>query len=50
LLLHRARRFLAGAHRSRSFTYKIFSSPPMKRNEFVAPSLRATWPGRMWGY
>jgi glycosyltransferase involved in cell wall biosynthesis len=50
LLLHRARRFLAGAHRPRNFTYKIFSSPSAERRGFVAPSLRATWPGRMWGY
>jgi len=50
LLLHRARRFLAGAHRPRSFTYKIFSFPCAERREFVASSLRATWPGRMWGF
>jgi len=50
LLLHRARRFLVGAHRPRSFTYKIFSFPSTERSEFSAPSLRATWPGRMWGY
>ena len=50
LLLHRARRFLAGAHQSRSFTYKIFSFPSAERREFVAASLRATWPGRRWGY
>lgn len=50
LLLHRARRFLAGAYRPRSVTYKIFSSPSAERKRFVAPSLRATWPGRMWGY
>lgn len=50
LLIHRARRFLAGAHRPRSFTYKIFSFPCADRREFVASSLRATWPGRMWGF
>jgi len=50
LLIHRARRFLAGAHRPRSITYKIFSFPCAERREFVASSLRATWPGRMWGF
>jgi len=50
LLLHRARRFLAGAHRPRNFTYKIFSSPSAERREVIAPSLRATWPGRVWGF
>jgi len=50
LLLHRVRRFLAGAHRPLSFTYKIFSSPCAERREFVAPCVRGIWPGRMWGY
>jgi glycosyltransferase involved in cell wall biosynthesis len=50
LLIHRVRRFWAGAHRPRSFTYKIFSFPCAERREFVASSLRATWPGRMWGF
>lgn len=50
LLLHRTRRFLAGAHRPQSFRYEIFLSPGAARREFFVPSLRATWPGRMWGY
>lgn len=50
LLFHRTRRFLAGAHRPRSFTYKIFPFPCTERREFAAPSLRATWPGRIWSY
>jgi glycosyltransferase involved in cell wall biosynthesis len=50
LLLHRARRFLAGAHRPRNFIYKVISYPSMERKEVSAPLLRATWPGRMWGF
>ena len=50
LLIHRARRFLSGTHRPRSFTYKIFSSPSMVRKEFDAPCLRGTWPGRFWKF
>jgi glycosyltransferase involved in cell wall biosynthesis len=50
LLLHRARRFLAGAHQSRSYVYQIFLPAFSKRKEFAASHLRATWPGRIWGY
>jgi glycosyltransferase involved in cell wall biosynthesis len=50
LLFHRTRRFLAGAHRPRSFIYKVISYPSMERKEVSATLLRATWPGRMWGF
>ena len=50
LLLHRARRVFAGAHRPRSLTYNIFSPSATQRKEFAAPFLRATWPGRMLNY
>jgi glycosyltransferase involved in cell wall biosynthesis len=50
LLFHRTRRFLAGAHQSRNYTYQIFLPAFSERQEFVATHLRATWPGRMWGY
>lgn len=50
LLIHRARRFLAGAHRARDQKYKIFLPHQDKRAELSAPLLRATWPGRMWEF
>ena len=50
LVLHRARRFLMGAYRLRSFDYGIFLSYNEERTNISSPSLRATWPGRLWGF
>jgi len=49
-LIHRARRFLAGAHLPKSFIYEVFSKNEFTRQKFSAENLRATWPGRMWGF
>ncbi len=50
LLIHRARRFLAGAHLSKSFSHEAFIRKEFARRRFSAENLRATWPGRMWGF
>ena len=50
LCIHRARRFLAGAHRPKTFTYTIYPPSFSERKKKIAPSLRSTWPRRMWGY
>ena len=50
LLGHRARRFLTGAHLPRRFVYEIFQFGSPQRLKLTAPSLRATWPGRTWGF
>lgn len=50
LVLHRARRFLMGAYRQRNIDYGIFLSYNEERRNISSPSLRATWPGRLWGF
>ena len=50
LLIHRARRLLAGAHFPKSCRYEAFVGSELTRRKFSAKNLRATWPGRMWGY
>ena len=50
LLFHRVRRLSVGALRARDLKYQVFFPRAAKRREFAALSLRATWPGRMWGY
>ena len=50
LLIHRARRFLAGAHLPKSFRYETFIGKEPKRRRLESENLRTIWPGRMWGY
>lgn len=49
-VLHRVRRFLSGAHRSRTFSYRVFLPDCLTRKGFTARSLRGTWPGRIWRF
>lgn len=49
MLVHRFRRLLAGGLCRQSVRYAVFIPGKNGRVEFYAPSLRATWPGRMWG-
>lgn len=50
MLWHRARRLLRGAYGAKSLHYEVFRAGSLARQAFLANSLRATWPGRMWGY
>ena len=50
LLIHRARKFMLGAHLPRSFQYETYIKEDVSRHSFSSKGLRATWPGRMWKY
>ena len=50
LLWHRGRRWMANAHQTKNISYQIYTSSSIERQEFTSRKLRATWPGRMWGF
>jgi len=50
VLWHRCRRFLAGCHQKADVSYKAHCFGSHKRKQFLAPGLRSTWPGRVWGF
>ena len=50
VLWHRIRRLVAGAHVADDLTYEIFLAHQPHRRPVLAKKIRATWPGRMWGF
>ena len=48
ILLHRFKRFIAGAHRAVSIDWSIYVSGSPSRIGYHAKNLRTTWPGRFW--
>ena len=45
---HRARRWVRGCHRRGDVSYSLFLQGDRKRSHWTAPSLRTSWPGRLW--
>jgi len=50
VIWHRCRRLLAGCHQKADVSYEAYLLGSHKRKQFSAPSLRSTWPGRVWGF
>ena len=48
ILLHRLKRFIAGAHRAGSIDWSIYVSGSPSRRGYHSKNLRTTWPGRFW--
>jgi glycosyltransferase involved in cell wall biosynthesis len=50
VMTHRIKRLFQGAHRSEDVSYEIYLPMREIRKEFLAKSLRTTWPGRMLNF